>query len=244
MAFTGVFKGAFFAALCAGVAAGLVAALLQFFFVIPLLLEGELYESGARLHFAVDGTTQSDRASPALGNDWGRHSLTVAFNIVSYTGFALALVALMGLARAHLGAAIQARSGLLWGLCGFIAVQLAPAFGLPPELPGVVGADLGARQLWWGATILATASGLALIAFCRGLLWPLLGMGVILLPQAVGAPHLESYFGVAPPELAAEFATRSLGVAAVGWAMLGYLCGWLLQGVAAPAPRRNSGALV
>ena len=71
-------------ALFAGVAAGLIAALLQFVYVIPALLEGELYESGARVHFATQGLPQSERASPGLGGDLGRHAMTVGFNSASF----------------------------------------------------------------------------------------------------------------------------------------------------------------
>jgi cobalt transporter subunit CbtA len=76
-------KNLFVSAICAGIVAGLIAALLQFMFVVPALLEGELYESGARLHFVSGGSPQSDRGVPGLGSDWGRHSMTVAFNIVT-----------------------------------------------------------------------------------------------------------------------------------------------------------------
>ncbi|MEI2612914.1 MAG: CbtA family protein [Candidatus Promineifilaceae bacterium] len=41
-----------------------------------------------------------------------------------------------------------------------LAFQLAPAFGLPPELPGMAAADLGARQVWWCGTALATGVGI------------------------------------------------------------------------------------
>ena len=44
-------KNLFVSAICAGIAAGLLASVLQFTFVIPVLLEGELYETGARVHF-------------------------------------------------------------------------------------------------------------------------------------------------------------------------------------------------
>ncbi|WP_372887495.1 CbtA family protein, partial [Shimia sp.] len=135
-------------AVFAGLIAGLIAALLQFVFVIPLLLEGELYETGARVHFAVEGTTQSVKGAPPLGDEWGRHLMTVAFNIVSYAGYGLLLVAAMGFARDRFGAALNAKTGLVWGMCGFIAVQLAPAMGLPPELPGTPAAELGPRQAW------------------------------------------------------------------------------------------------
>ena len=47
-------KNLFVSAICAGIAAGLLASVLQFTFVIPLLLEGELYETGARVHFGAD----------------------------------------------------------------------------------------------------------------------------------------------------------------------------------------------
>ena len=42
------------------------------------------------------------------------------------------------------GLAITRRNGIVWGLCGFIAVSLAPAAGLAPELPGMPAGDLAA----------------------------------------------------------------------------------------------------
>ncbi|MGR3713235.1 MAG: CbtA family protein [Shimia sp.] len=211
-------------AVFAGLIAGLIAALLQFVFVIPLLLEGELYETGARLHFHADGTPQSDRSAPGLGGEWGRHLMTIGFNLVTYTGYGLLLVASMGFARERVGFQITPKSGIIWGLAGFVAVQLAPAVGLPPELPGTPAAELAPRQIWWISTILATAAGMALIAFGRGVFMHLLGLLVILAPQLIGAPHLDTFYGVAPPELSAEFVTHSLGFAAVGWVTLGYFC--------------------
>ena len=211
-------------ALFAGVAAGLIAALLQFAYVIPALLEGELYETGARVHFAAQGLPQSERGSPGLGNDLGRHAMTVGFNMIAYVGFALVLLALMALAELR-GTPVTPRAGLVWGLAGFIAVQLAPAVGLPPELPGTPAADLAARQVWWLGAVVATAAGLGLIAFTRG--WrPLLGIALIAAPQIIGAPHPGGYSGTAPPELAAQFVSLSLGAAAVSWAALGYLGAW------------------
>ncbi|PSL17816.1 CbtA family protein [Shimia abyssi] len=211
-------------AVFAGLIAGLIAALLQLVFVIPLLLEGELYESGERVHFLVDGMTQSDKGSPGLGTEWARHLMTIGFNVVTYTGYALLLIAAMGFARERNGTQITPQNGLIWGLAGFIAVLLAPAVGLPPELPGTPAAELAPRQVWWIATILFTAAGLALIAFGRSLVMHALGLVLILAPQFYGAPHLDTYFGIAPPELSAEFATISLGFAAIGWSVLGYFC--------------------
>jgi cobalt transporter subunit CbtA len=211
-------------AVLAGVAAGLIAALLQFYFVIPHLLEGELYESGARIHFATDGSTQSDRLQPPLDRDFARHAMTAGFNIITYTCYGLILLAAMIFADGK-GHKLTPRTGLIWGVAGFVAIQLAPGIGQPPVLPGAIGAELGPRQLWWALTILATATALALIAFARGPL-ALISIPLLLAPHVIGAPYLDTYFGVAPPELAARFATLSLGTALAGWSSLGLLCAY------------------
>jgi predicted cobalt transporter CbtA len=82
--------------------------------------------------------------------------------------------------------------------------------------------------MWWLGPIVATAIGMGLIAFGRSYL-PLCGIAIILIPHLVGAPHLDAFFGVAPPELAAEFATLSLGTSAAGWAVLGYVVAEVLR---------------
>ena len=220
-------KNLFVSAIGAGIAAGLLASALQFTFVIPVLLEGELYETGARVHFGTDGSPQSDRGTPPLAGDWLRHSMTVAFNIVTYTGYGLLLAAMISFASLK-GITTTAKQGLIWGLCGYIAVQLAPAISLPPELPGTIAAEVGQRQLWWISTILASAAGLGLIAFGHSYL-PLAGVVLMAIPHLLGAPHLDTFFGVAPPELAAEFATLSLGAAAAGWVLLGGAVAAILQ---------------
>lgn len=212
-------------AVFAGAVAGLFAALLQFLFVIPSLLEGELFETGARIHFSASGSPQSERGAPGLGGDWGRHGLTVAFNVITYVGFAFLLLALMVLAEMRGLAKITPRTGLIWGLAGFVAVQLAPAIGLPPELPGTIGGEIGPRQTWWMGTILSSALGLWLLAFGQGIT-ALAGILFLLAPHIIGAPHTDTYWGVAPPELAAEFVVLSLGVAAAGWAALGFFAAW------------------
>ena len=88
-------RNLFISAIFGGIVAGLLASVLQFTLVIPTLLEGEFYETGARVHFSTDGSPQSDRNAPALGGDWARHSMTVAFNIVTYTGYGLLLAAMI-----------------------------------------------------------------------------------------------------------------------------------------------------
>ena len=152
-------------ALFAGFCAGLIAAALQLAFVQPVLLHAELYEGGELVHFGAEAVS----AHPELpGFDPVRDGMSVLFSALIYVGYGLILVAAMAMA-AERGVRIDARTGLIWGIAGFLAFQFAPAFSLPPEVPGVAAAELGARQVWWWGTVAATAVGLALIGFGRGL---------------------------------------------------------------------------
>ena len=167
-----------------------------------------------------------------------RDGLSLLFSVVIYTGYAFVVVAAMALASDR-GVSVTARRGILWGLAGFVAFQLAPAIGLPPEVPGSVAADLGARQIWWLATVICSALGLGMLAFGRD--WTLWGLAIGLLaaPHIVGAPEAEGFAGVVPAELAGLFAARALGVGMAAWAVLGLACGhfWQREATPRPAPR-------
>lgn len=240
-------------ALFAGAAAGLITALLQLAFVQPVLLHAELYESGARVHFdgVSAGTEQHDdghrhAAEPPAhddahshgdahahdgGHDHGdapnlmRNGLSILFTMLTYTGYALILVAAMSLAETR-GATITARTGILWGLGGFVVFHLAPGFSLAPEAPGVAAADITMRQIWWFATVGTAAVGVWLIAFARN--WVAWGTAVLLLlaPHVIGAPEPDVLAGSVPPEIAALFASRALGVGMAAWVMVGCLAGY------------------
>ena len=173
-------------AVFAGIVAGLFAAVMNLWAVIPMVMEGELYESGDRTHFAVDGSPQSDAGSPSILED----------------------------------------SGLIWGLCGFLTFQLAPAMGMPPQLPATPGPDVVARQIWWAITVLCTGAALGLIAFGRGVVPIAIAIALLFTPHVIGAPRLDTYFGFAAPELAAHFAGASLAVTALTWTTLGLCCAW------------------
>ncbi|EKD60500.1 MAG: cobalt transporter, subunit CbtA [uncultured bacterium] len=237
-------------ALFAGFAAGLLAALLHFAFVQKLILLGEGYESGAVQHFggvAVDAhghdaASATDSAPAETAGDGhdshshepaapaeNRNAMTSLFFGLTYIAYALLLTAGFGLAQVY-GKAIGLREGLLWGLAGFAAFQLAPAMGLAPELPGTMAADLTARQLWWLGTAVSTGLALAVLGYGKGALSLALAALLLALPHVIGAPHPEGFSGVAPPELAAAFATRSLGVGLIVWAALGALAGQFWSG--------------
>lgn len=234
-----MFKRMLASALIAGTAAGLLAALLHFVFVQNLILLGETYETGAAVHFAGGAQhAHSDAVIPAEDHDHAatdhahgaqstplqRNALTVAFTMLIYVSYALILVAGFGAASAF-GHRIGGVEGLLWGIAGFAVFQLWPAMGLAPELPGTLAADLGARQLWWWGTAGATALALALAGYVRTPSAAAFAALLLAAPHAIGAPELDGFSGLAPPELAAAFSARVLGVGLVVWATLGWLAG-------------------
>ncbi|WP_172300213.1 CbtA family protein [Pseudoruegeria sp. HB172150] len=210
-------------ALFAGFAAGLIAALLQLYFVQPVLLHAELYEGGELIHFGAESAVPAHL--DVGGIDVVRDGLSVLFTVLVYTGYAFIMVGAMALASDR-GIAVDARRGILWGLAGFVAFQFAPAFSLPPELPGVAAADVTLRQIWWAATAISTALALALIAFGKG--WAAWGAAIVLLlaPHVIGAPQPEVFTGPVPPELGGEFAGRALGVGMAAWVTLGAFAGF------------------
>ena len=213
-------------ALFAGFVAGLVAAVLQLVFVQPVLLHAELYESGKLVHFGAKKTAAA--AVSSGGIDWTRDALSVLFTTLIYTGYAFMLVAAMAAASLR-DVSVNPRNGLIWGLAGFLAFQLAPAFGLPPELPGSSAAEVSARQIWWFGTVAATAVGLALIVFGKGWAVWTAAAALMLAPHLIGAPHPKVFEGPVPPELAGLFASRSLGIGLVVWSILGLLAGFFWQ---------------
>ena len=96
-----------------------------------------------------------------------------------------------------------------------------PAFGLPLEFPGSVATDLFARQAWWIGAAVATAAAIGLMLFVRASWVIPIGVALPVAPHVIGVPHPPAGAGLVPPELAAAFAARSLGVNATSWALLG-----------------------
>lgn len=226
-------------ALFAGLIAGLFAAGLQQAFLVPLIAQAELYETGQLTHFAgAEGVAhEHGSAGPAAAtHDHAHHDhgaaapgasralLTVLMTVLTICGFGLITVAGFALSERMALTRIDLRAGLLFGLAGFTATQLMPGLGLSPELPGSAAGELHARQLWWVLTVAATLAGIGLIAW-GGPALKLAGAVAIALPHLVGAPHPEGLTGVVPPELAALFAARALAVGALTWAALGALAG-------------------
>jgi cobalt transporter subunit CbtA len=213
-----------YAAIFAGLLAGLVVSAVHFARLVPLIVEAETYEVAAP-HEDAAGTTAHghEPAAPEEGR-LSRDALTLAANLIAGMGFALLLTAAILVS----GRTISAREGAVWGLGGFLAVSVAPALGLAPELPGMPAGDLFARQVWWVATVAASAAGGGLIVFAGNSALKAAGIILIALPHIIGAPQPEGHASEVPAGLAAAFAAASIGASAVFWLVLGTATGWLL----------------
>ncbi len=235
-------KSLILSAAAAGVAAGLFTAVVQEVTTTPIIIEAEKYESAAHDHGAAAPGHEHDATAPAPdaqasasaapeesgwspANGIERTVFTSLATVVLGAGFGLALLAAMNLA----GVAINARSGLAFGIAGFIAVALAPALGLPPEIPGSGAAALGARQAWWFFAVASTAIGIAGLLLTKSVWLQIGGVVLIALPHIVGAPRPSEYVSTAPAELAGYFAATSLAVTAIFWAVLGFASGAFYQ---------------
>ncbi len=224
-----MFRPIVFSALLAGLIAGVLISGLQALEVAPLILEAETYEVAAQAHDAGAGAgaeaEQLEAWAPAEGLERG--AFTLLANVLAAVGFGLLITA--GFA---LKGGVDWRKGLLWGLGGYAAVHLAPALGLPPEVPGAMAAELVAREGWWLLTVTLTAAGLALLAFAPRLIWKGAGIVLIVVPHVIGAPHPEAYGGQVPAELAAAFVAATLVTNAVFWLVLGGAAGFFFQRLA------------
>lgn len=249
-----LFRNVVFVAAIAGLVAGVVLACMQAYATVPLILKAEVYEQAGGGHKhehaaapaanATDTNAMStaapagnamssaapapaETAAPAEDEGWApadgfeRFAFSVLANIVTGIGFALVLVAVSEFA----GGIGNWRQGVFWGLAGFAVFTLAPGLGLPPELPAMPAADLMPRQIWWVATVVATAIGLALIAFRTSAPLTVLAVVLIVAPHIVGAPQPDSFETPIPEGLHHQFVVAVTVTNLVFWLVLGAVVG-------------------
>lgn len=248
-----LFRNVVFIAAIAGLVAGVVLACMQAYATVPLILKAEVYEQaeGGHKHEhaaapaeAASGNAMSsaapaasnamsaapapaEAAAPAEDEGWApadgfeRFAFNVMSNVVTGIGFALILVAVSEFA----GGIGNWRQGVFWGLAGFAVFTLAPGLGLPPELPAMPAADLTQRQIWWVATVVATAIGLGLIAFRKSLPLAILAVVLIVAPHIVGAPQPDSFETPIPEGLHHQFVVAVTLTNLVFWLVLGAVVG-------------------
>lgn len=226
-------------ALLSGLLAGVLITVVQEFTTTPIILHAEQFEGGgeadgdaglAFLNDLYEGGTfilahgdedHGGEAAWAPEDGIERSFYTLITNLLTGVAFALLLVGGFVL----YGKPVDARRGVMWGMAGFATFTIAPALGLPPEVPGAMAADIGARQVWWLFAAVATGAGLWLLVL--GSQWWMRAVGIVLiaLPHVVGAPQPAEMGGAVPPELAGHFVAASLVTAFVFWAVLGWLAG-------------------
>ena len=125
------FRRIVLAALCAGVAAGITLTAVQAIKVLPLVAAAENFED--------DGHGAHDDGHRHAGGEGGARRLVLTALVNALAGCAFALLLVAGLSLAP---PADWRLGFAWGVAGFAAFSLAPAAGLPPQLPGSLSAAL------------------------------------------------------------------------------------------------------
>jgi cobalt transporter subunit CbtA len=217
------------AALIAGMAAGFIYGGVQHVQTTPLILAAEVYETAPAHDHGAATTDPAATLAPAEewgpADGWQRTLSTTLSSVITGAGFAVLLAGVSLLT----GFPITPKNGLIWGICGFLAVTVAPGAGLAPELPGMPAGDLVSRQVWWAATIIASGIGIFLIATRRELHWLAAAVVLIALPHIIGAPQPLTHETAVPAGLAASFAANTIAASAVLWCLIGLFLGLALQ---------------
>lgn len=215
-----MFRTLFLAAVLAAFCAGLVTSVVQHFRLTPLIVAAESYEGD---HGAEHAEEEAEEWMPADGFE--RTAYTVLANLLLAAGFAFVIAAV----SIVFALPITPATGVLWGMGGFLAFSLAPAFGLPPGLPGMPVADTLARQIWWAGTAVATGAALVLLARSKAG-WAIpVAIVLIVVPHLIGAPQPPAEETGVPAPLAASFAAAVLFNGAVFWVVLGAAFGFFNQ---------------
>ncbi len=231
-----MFQRLIFSALIAGLLAGLIVSALHQITTVPLIVAAEEYENQSEEKKAAYNTNgplpiilvhgnahSNEETSESWAPNEGleRTLWTVTTTLLTAIGFALLLTAGFAISRQE----INGRTGVMWGIAGFTALSLAPALGLPPELPGSSAAELVARQSWWVLTVSATIAGIALLCFSKNWVLRALAIALVMTPHAIGAPHPTRFESLVPGELSGLFVANSLGTSFIFWCLLGWLSG-------------------
>ncbi|BAL26444.1 CbtA family protein [Azoarcus sp. KH32C] len=251
-----LFRRIVLCALLVGALSGLLVSAVQHWQVIPIIAAAEIFEGAAEAaeapepaaamahdHDDAHGATHVHEEAawePKDGTE--RHVWTVIANVMTAIGFSLVLIAaITAWEHLHGHRVASAPSGLLWGAAGWLCVFAAPSLGLPPEIPGTAAAALEARQTWWLLAVACSATGLGLLAFVPSRMrW--LGLALLALPYAIGAPHIDGAFAAYSDEVArqmealtGQFAIATAISSAIEWLALGGLAGWAVARWVRPA---------
>ncbi|TNF99801.1 MAG: cobalt transporter, partial [Gammaproteobacteria bacterium] len=141
-----LFRQIVFYSLLVGIVSGLVLTVIQTWQVVPIIQAAESYEEGGAGAVEVAVIPALEQAAHVHGGEeeWAptdgfqRTAFTLLSNVITAMGFAMitmvAMVASLNLLRGGVNR-LDWRHGLIWGAAGYVVFWLAPAVGLPPEIP-------------------------------------------------------------------------------------------------------------
>ena len=218
-----IFQRLLLVALLAGLVTGLLTTLAHQTLTVPLILQAEAYEAPA-----PHSHTHPPAWQPAAG--WPRTFFTAFSDVMTALGFALMLGALW----TWRGAPRGWPQVLLWGLAAYASFVLAPGLGLPAALPGFEAGPLATRQIWWLASAGATAGGLAMLAFGRGVGWRVVAVALLFSPHLIGAPQIIAPSTALPAGLLGDFARAVWAVGLLFWLVLALSTAYFFKRVGRP----------
>ena len=211
------------AAALAGLISGLLLTAIQQIEIVPLIEAAEAREAANVASQAHQHSEANQSWTPHAG--WERALATAVSNIILAIAFALLLSSAMSLRRSS-----GWRAGLVWGIAGYVVFFVAPALGLPPELPGTDAAPLSDRQLWWVGTVALSGAGLWVAVFADKPWLRILGLALLIAPHLVGAPQPATPAASAPLDLTSDFIRATYITNAILWLSLGGLFGHFWRG--------------
>ena len=242
-----MFRSLILGACVVGVITGLLLTAVQSVGVTPTLLAAEQFENSEAS--AADTHAEHGHAHPEGESAGGHHHAggwapedgverwlyTALSNVLAAIGFSAVMLVLMTQLYVRDRLQLTPAQGLFLGVCGYVVVFVAPAIGLPPEIPGSSSPALMSRQLWWTFAVLAVAVGLGVLLLARH--WKkLLGLPLLILPYAFVPVHVGPLFENSNPSVVAalmalhtDFIWISAFTNLVFWLSLGLLCALILH---------------
>jgi len=184
-----IFRRLIFSALMVGVICGLLLSATQILSVNPIILYAETFEvSGSHSHTSENEHSHDVQAELATNDH--RDLYTIYANISAGIGFSAVLLSFMSQFQIMGITRLTALRGLLWGGAGFITFFVVPAFGIPPDIPGIESAPVEQRQIWWLIAVVCVGLGLLALAFAP-LRYKIFGVTAMFFPYLLNIPRHE-----------------------------------------------------
>ncbi len=217
------FRNFVLSAFVIAIIAGIIFSAYLAFFITPLIVSSEVYEVVEPVGNQIEAWAPEDGLE--------RSSWSFIANFLVCFAYALILLSAMSMKSS-----VNSVKGLFWGGAAYLSIFVAPALGLPPEIPGMEAAHLEGRQSWWLFTVALTAMGIWLIVFQENKI-KVLGLILLFIPHIIGAPQPEIHgFANTNPQAVEEltrlwhdFIVQTSLANALLWIIIGGLSGYFTQ---------------